>query len=239
MVTRIKNKLSPAGLVIAILALVVALGGVAFAKGVIITKLNQISPSVRKQLKGKAGPQGPKGDAGAPGTNGKDGAPGANGKSIAVTAITCGGLGGAEIKQEGSSSGVEICNGEEGPAGPTETVLPPGKTEMGEWALSGYKTETVSVYGAISYPLRLEPAPVVQKVRPGETEVEGCEGSVTDPQADPGYACIYMGGKSPEAAFWPALDGSERGVLLEADPGGSVLNEPTSAYGSWAVTAAE
>jgi hypothetical protein len=69
------SRLSPA-LAVAVLALVVALGGTAVAaKKYVITKTTQISPKVLAQLR-KAGPPGP---AGLPGPAGRDGAAGATG----------------------------------------------------------------------------------------------------------------------------------------------------------------
>lgn len=65
------------------LALVFAMTGGAYAaKKYLITSTKQISPSVLKQLQGKAGPagaQGPAGSQGPAGANGKDGSNGTNG----------------------------------------------------------------------------------------------------------------------------------------------------------------
>jgi len=99
--TILKRLPSPA-LIVACLALVVALGGVSYAAGVLpansvgpkqIKKravgLRKISPAARSALKGQkgdkgdsgpAGPAGPKGEAGAPGPQGEKGEPGIAGK---------------------------------------------------------------------------------------------------------------------------------------------------------------
>ena len=91
MFSKIHNKLGSAGLIVAMIALVFALAGGAFAANkVIIKKLSQISPSVQKQLRGKTGPQGPVGPAGAqgpkgdPGLKGDPGSPGPAGPTGAT-----------------------------------------------------------------------------------------------------------------------------------------------------------
>lgn len=67
---------SPTG-VIAILALVLALGGTAVAASrYVITKSSQIKPSVLKELKGKQGPKGSPGSQGPRGLAGPQGAAG-------------------------------------------------------------------------------------------------------------------------------------------------------------------
>jgi hypothetical protein len=67
----------PSGaLLVALVALFVALGGTAVASGWVITRIGQIKPSVRHQLRGNAGPQGPQGPAGPTGATGPAGIPG-------------------------------------------------------------------------------------------------------------------------------------------------------------------
>ncbi len=67
----------PSGaLVVALVALFVALGGTAMASGWVITRLGQIKPSVRHQLRGNVGPQGPAGPTGPTGARGAAGATG-------------------------------------------------------------------------------------------------------------------------------------------------------------------
>lgn len=71
----LRNRPSGARLV-ALVALFVALGGTAAASGWVITRIGQIKPSVRHQLRGNAGPQGPDGPAGPIGATGPAGIPG-------------------------------------------------------------------------------------------------------------------------------------------------------------------
>jgi hypothetical protein len=108
---------------------------------------------------GKDGSSGADGKAGTNGTNGAAGAPGAAGKSVAMTEILAGGPechedGGAELEVESSGSPVQICNGEEGPAGPKGDpwtaggTLPAAATETGTWAFNANRqTITVDVGG--------------------------------------------------------------------------------------------
>ena len=54
-------------LVVSVVAVLLAVGGTAFASGYIITSVKQIKPSVRKTLKGQRGPRGLQGPAGQSG----------------------------------------------------------------------------------------------------------------------------------------------------------------------------
>ena len=74
----VRNRPSGA-LLVALVALFVAVGGTAVASGWVITRIGQIKPSVRHQLRGNAGPQGPQGPqgpAGPAGAAGRAGIPG-------------------------------------------------------------------------------------------------------------------------------------------------------------------
>ena len=222
MISRLNKKLGPAGLMIAVLALVVALGGMAFAKGVIITKLNQIAPSVRKQLKGKVGPQGPKGDTGMPGPTGPAGAKGDTGPA---------GKDGIDGKdgQDGEPGEPGVCS----PSEP-ECVLPPGATLTGNFAASSNSGKRG--YGAISFPLRLPSDPVTHVVLPGEDKSgEGCPGAPANPEADPGHLCLYF--EAVQNASFSDSPSPDRtsGLVFELLP--ETAEIITYAFGSWAVTA--
>lgn len=225
MVSRIKNKLSPAGLIIAILALIVALGGVAFAKGVIITKLNQISPSVRKQLKGKTGPQGPKGDTGTPGATGPAGAKGDTGP--------------AGKDGENGENGLDGKDGEPGVCSlaKPECVLPPGATLVGNFGASGGK-ENEYAFATVTTALRLPSVPTTERVLPeseGGEPTENCPGSVEEPEAAPGFLCFYV--ERRQNASVGSRTANTSGGYIEVTP----LNEPAQFWvvGTWAVTAPE
>lgn len=233
MLTRLKKRLSEGGpaMIVAIIALCLALCGGAFAAtasktkkksgGVVITKLSQISPSVRKQLqgaqgapgapgaKGDAGAQGSKGDPGSPGSPGADGI---DGKSVEVEEIPlgeieCQELGGANVRVEGQEpeEGVEVCNGASGEGGTAGATLAPGSTETGIYSQqTSVESAEFGIFAPISFPTPIDSAtrasvnvtvgtthPHIQYVGP-EAEEAPCLGNFEFPQAEPGYLCIYQ-----------------------------------------------
>ncbi len=132
--------------------------------------------------------------------------------------------------------------GPEGPAGPTETFLPPGETQTGVWSYFGNGQEFA--YPSISFPLRVDPAPVgpylveVGDAQSPQAIAEGCPGTVEDPEADPGHLCVYAQNFVGNALHFLA-------GTLPADPhSGAVLEffmepgEQNAGWGTWAVTAA-
>jgi hypothetical protein len=181
MIGKLHARLGTAGFIISIIALVVALGGGAYAaKGGLTGKQKkEVQKIAKKEAKkyakagkpGKRGPAGPtgpagaagaKGDtgaAGANGTNGSNGAPGgngANGKSVTVTEISvgeeeCEELGGAKVEQEGSGVSTNICNGETG----FTSRLPHGKTETGTWAFGPTELTSAFTDVPVSFPIPL------------------------------------------------------------------------------------
>ena len=226
MFRRVHEKLGSAGLIIAVVALVAALTGSAFAAtGFKLTKSEQkeVTKIAKKYAgkKGATGPAGAQGPAGAPGAKGDAGAAGAPGKP----------------GPEGSPG----ATGATGPAGPTETVLPFEETSTGVWAFSGKGTGTVQ-YAAISYPLRVIPAPA-EFEEPTNMVVENnsttqCPGTLGDPEAAPGEFCLYV--KEIEHASGPSpsindVSGDRSsGIVVPF-----VIESDVFAWGNgtWAVTA--
>jgi hypothetical protein len=204
----------------------VALCGGAFAAtasktkksgGVIITKLSQISPSVRNQLKGATGPQGAKGDTGAQGAQGSKGDPGAKGndgapgKSVVVNEIPpetfgCNELGGVEVGVEGQAA-IELCNGKDGNPWTAGGTLPAGATETGTYGMqTSDESGEFGIWAPISFQIPLAtdtqtaasanveygPAKETAVPSPEEEEFfEVCPGSYDSPQALPGHLCIF------------------------------------------------
>jgi hypothetical protein len=171
MTSKLHARLGTAGLIVAVIALLAALGGGAYAASGGLTgkqkkEVEKIATKVAKP--GPAGPQGPagpagaKGDAGAAGTNGTAGSAGAAGKSVVVgsTAPSCP-EGGKTIEVEGSGAKQSICNGEEGSPGQAgnpwtpDSQLPTGATETGTWGFRGKFTSTTAPIVAISFPVKL------------------------------------------------------------------------------------
>lgn len=237
MLSRIRNDLGTAGFAMALIALVLAMGGAAYAaKGVVITKLSQISPNVQKKLKGKQGPMGPAGPQGAPGSPGPKGATG--------------------------SAGPEGEQGATGATGPTETTLPTGKTLTGVWSYMqpGAGTEG-AVWVNVSFPLRVQPQPGVPTyLEPGfpatqrsaceaksepekaaclavlEAQEQICPGTAENPEAAAGHICMYaerqFNATDSELTFTPDLSS---GFVRKFN----IVSEAERAFGrgTWAVTA--
>jgi hypothetical protein len=171
-----------------------------------------LSSSQKKQVikiaKKYAGKQGPQGVQGSQGPKGEPGPKGERGPA-----------------------------GEEGPPGPTETILPAGKTETGLWGFTG--KEVLSQFLVVSFPLRLESAPIFHFLPEGAAATSACPGTPEKPEAAPGQLCVYT--KTEFEIGSPTGIGS-----YTADPQSGVtaevpINAGAEGYatGSWAVTAEE
>jgi hypothetical protein len=235
-----------AGLTVAVIALVLAMVGGAYAAGKLTSTQKKEVTAIAKKFAGKPGPAGPQGPAGPAGAAGKAGANGANGtngtngKSVEVIPSSggagepCEGKGGAEVKQEAAGSGAEVCNGQ---TGFTE-ALPSGKTETGEWSLVNLAKESVGVasISAVGFNIPLATAPTPHYVNANNKEFfhEGselkerastaCTGTFAAPTAEAGDLCVYASyesGNNRSAQF------IENGIIL---PGiCSVANSNTGA----------
>jgi hypothetical protein len=209
-----------AGMITAIVALVAAMAGGAYAaSGPLASSSGSHWRQARSQAKGltkaqvlaliakaeKSEPAGPQGPAGA---NGKDGAQGPKGDT-----------GPPGLKGEAGR-----CS-EEDP----ECTLASGATLSGTWGFSG--TEGVV---PISYPLRLT-APIsssnVFLLDEGEGETEDCPGTEAEPEAAAGDLCLYTSNEAKNLAFFGFPKSSMAGTVL-------LVNETAGiAAGTWAVTA--
>jgi hypothetical protein len=220
-----------AGLTVAILALVLATTGAAFAAAALNSKQKKEVTKIAKKFAGKTGPQGPQGlpgPAGAPGAKGAPGEPGEQGEP-----------------------GKEGKEGKEGSPWTAGGTLPSEATETGLWGVGpGGETEILGfpVFSVASFPIPLAPTATVTphyiNSAGEETHFEapstpptGCGspvGSYTEPTADPGNFCMY------ESAISGMTINTE-GVTLVGGVGAKVLaNEPGAeprGLGSWAVTA--
>lgn len=242
-----------AALVVAIMALIAALAGGAIAasggsgdgKATASAKGKQ-GPRGPRGKPGKPGPQGPagpagpqgpagpKGDAGAPGANGTNGLNGATGSTGATGPIGATGPTG---------------KGATGPTGPAgaPTPLPSEATETGTWRfISNGETEQ---FVAISFPIPLSVADaedIVAKSLPkGAAPTTECPGNSEEPEAEPGFLCVYAAGfasnffGNPTGAYKPlAAEAEEEGVVTS----GTLLYFESAAAGklssgTFAVTA--
>jgi hypothetical protein len=238
---RFQARFGTAGLLIALLALVLALttGAYAAAGGLSGKQKKEATKIAKTQAKSYAnsnpGAQGPKGEPGAKGDPGADGQPG---KSVAVTPIAaggeaCEGRAGAELKAEGAGSGAEVC---EGPPGPTETRLPPGKTIKGLWQFQANQNKIeVGVFN-VAFPLRVEPGPNFVYMEPNAAPTEHCPGNVDEPQAKKGFLCLYakVASGTKSTPFSLPVDST---LGLEAEWQLESTADLAFAYGSYAATA--
>jgi collagen triple helix repeat protein len=224
MFSPLRNRFGIPG-VISVIALVFAMIGGAYAAssgGGDATasakkKLAKKGPRGPRGPRGPAGPAGPQGPAGAPGAKGDKGDAGANGsngaagKSVTVTSVDpgeleCNSLGGAIVKQEGASSGVEVCNGEDGANGQDGAngepwtaggTLPDGATQTGSWSWTGPTTDA-AYPTALPFAISL-PAPLPEANVHFSTEAnfsDTCTGTVANPTAPKAHLCVYAPGGS-------------------------------------------
>jgi hypothetical protein len=245
---------------VAIVALVAALTGAAFAAGGGLTgKEKKEVKKIAKKFAGKpgapgapgpTGPQGAAGKDGANGTDGTNGTNGTNGKSVVLTTEAAGANcpdGGTKVEVEGSAASKKyLCNGE---TGFTET-LPSGETETGAWGV--YNNSSIV---SLSFNIPLASAPTATHyVNPsGEEKVFNpalpgfefvpathCTGDFETPTAPPGEICVYAEQETqpaPAFGFFPVGGAQKRfktgaTFLFTLEPGVA-----QQALGTWAVTA--
>jgi hypothetical protein len=206
----IREPFGTAGLIVACVALIAALGGTAFAAAKLNGTQKKEVEKIAKKFAGKPGAPGTngangsagaKGDTGAPGTNGANGTPGADGKSVTIgaTAAGCGARGGHTIEVTGEPSTKQnVCNGEEGSPWTEIGVLPEGQAETGAWGVSAL-AKTLGLFQMkipISFSIPLEsalPETAVHVVGIGQTGPQECEeGTAEAPAAAPGNFCLYI-----------------------------------------------
>ena len=247
-------RVSPAT-VVAGLALVFAMTGGAYAaKKYLITSTKQISPSVLKQLQGKAGAAGAPGVAGAQGAQGPVGPQGPAGAN--------GAQGDRGPQGERGATGVQGLQGKEGKQGATGATgtsgftetLPSGKTETGAWSMAlvgAFGFPAVDAAISFSIPLRGAdegPAFVFDKEQTEKSEFgsSGCKGTVTEPTAPAGKLCVYTATEELHGGAEGHLEAAMRPVMFEGyGPSGTFLTgigstEPSgnaAVGGTWAVTA--
>jgi hypothetical protein len=111
----IREPFGTAGLIVAVIALVLALTGAAFAAGKLTSTQKKEVEKIAKKFAGKNGAPGAPGAQGAAGANGKDGANGANGESVTLAAAGACTNGGTKLTVGAVSK--EVCNGENGAQG--------------------------------------------------------------------------------------------------------------------------
>jgi hypothetical protein len=214
----IREPFGKAGLGVAIVALVFAMVGGAYAASGLNSKQKKEVKAIAKSFQGA----GPAGAAGANGTNGTNGVPGkegpegkagtsgtngTNGKTVLHgTGVPSAGTGtegdfyidtaadeiyGPKVGVGTWGSGTSL----KGATGFTET-LPSEKTETGVWGVS--LAEEGTAWQPISFTIPLEAAPtanvVTKEDEENHTVPAGCTGgTLAAPTAEPGNLCVYEG----------------------------------------------
>lgn len=217
MLHRFHQRFGTAGLVVAVIGLVLALAGGAYAaSGALTGKQKKEVEKIAKKYAGKPGaqgPAGPEGKQGAAGANGKDGSngsngtPGKDGESVKGEPIATGGACGpgvSGVKYTAGATSTNVCNGKNGTNGTTgfTETLPGGKTETGIWGQNSVGHPEGRFSEALSFPIPLSSAPKVVVVNASEESKAGCPGRgggnftegyiPTTPKAEPGNLCIYV-----------------------------------------------
>jgi hypothetical protein len=230
MLQRFQDRVGTAGLVLAVVALVLALGGGAYAASGALTskqkkEVTKIAQTEAKKYAGKTGPAGSNGSNGAKGDTGATGSEGKQGPQ---------GVQGAEGKR-----GPEGPEGLEGSPWTAGGTLPKGATETGTWTMNGGGTAAEQA-APISFPIHLA-APLapgsVHVVAVGDTTTP-CKGNFNDPSAPAGELCVYItevNGATVEGIFNASAQGNGA-----SKPGAFLYFENVTAgaagFGSWAVT---
>jgi hypothetical protein len=253
----IREPFGKAGLAVAILALVLAMVGGAYAAGALTGKQKKEVEKIAKKYAGKPGAPGAAGANGTNGTNGKDGsagAPGADGKSVLAKEIpksstTCTKQGGTEFEVDGSGKAEKVCNGT---TGFTKT-LPKGETETGAWTFGPITDAAVPLVAGnrlLRVPLASFAIPLkeeldgthVHYIKVEEAAPEGCTGNVKEPGAELGNLCVFA--SREEGAVHEIQDPTTLTFAQGAGTTGAILlvlfeEEATKAAGegTWAVTA--
>ncbi len=199
------------GLTVAVIAMLVALTGGAFAAaGALNSTQKKEVTKIAKKYAGKPGAPGAKGDQGLkgdPGANGNQGAPGKDGTSVTAVEIPaeepeCEGRGGAIIEPQQ----IEVCAGKEGSPWTGGGTLPAGATETGSWAFTGSSedpSDAEKILVPISFPVplaaqRLAGPAVHYSGSPADASFfapdKDCPTGLEEfpPSALPGKLCVYL-----------------------------------------------
>ncbi len=260
MLSRVHSKFGTAGLVVAIVALVAALTGAAFAAGGLTKQQEKQVKKIAKKYAGKRGPAGPKGDTGAKGDQGAKGDAGAKGDTGAK----------GDSGQPGAPGEPGMCSTSE-----PECVLPAGATLTGAWSAATDAPSGTDL-ATISFPLQVSPAPKALYIttvnlfgthtiglelndgnvgkfgfttlsaeeleKAEKAAKEACPGNFGTPEASAGFLCIYPGPIEGEL-FGPAFGTTnteaahEYGISVPFRFQGEAAGTTTATIrGSWAVT---
>lgn len=257
MFRRFHDRFGTAGLVVAIIALVAAIGGTALAAGGLTKQQEKQVKKIAKKYAGKrgaTGPQGPVGPQGPAGANGKDGANGAAGADGPTGATGATGATG-ETGATGATgeTGSTGATGATGVSGFTAT-LPSGETETGAWSGMVGDLGFVDAVAPFNIPLAEgldnEHVKVIYEGEEGalgecSDAAETEKGTAKHPLAAPGYLCVYYGfGKVAAEVSNTFIRKPQSGNEFGTSTTGAIIQVFSTAektgravYGTYAVTA--
>jgi len=233
MINRIHSKLGTAGFILAIIALVAMLTGAAFAAGGLTKQQEKQVKKIAKKYAGKQGPIGPQGQPGAKGDQGAKGDTGAAGAS-------------GQDGQDGEDGACSV--------GTPNCVLPSKATMTGDWSFATPSAgQEEWALTTISFPLQAVPAPEygapgenvkwIGLAPDGEYDRADCPGTPDDPQAQPGFLCIYAAALHNTLEGLPTIETLQGLRTADTNSGltlGFYVNDLSAeafGYGSWAFTA--
>jgi Collagen triple helix repeat (20 copies) len=251
MISHIHNKLGTAGLIVAIVALVAALSGAAFAAGGGLNgKQKKEVKKIAKKFAGKKGAtgpagapgaqgsQGPKGDKGDKGDKGERGEAGATGEAgmCSESNPEC------SLASEASLIGAWGTSG----GGGEWSMVPisflvrvsPAPTVLTTREIAGMTAGVIEENGKTTV---FGPAPIPASLEDVEKDVEAyeeaCPGTAANPEAAPGFLCVYTSESVETAAPFENGEKSEAGHEFGVVLPFKVNGAEGYARGSWAVTA--
>jgi hypothetical protein len=206
---RLRGKLTYSNVLVTVLAVLVIGGGTAYAATEMLPKGSVGTKQIKKEAVtpsklSKASKAALTGPPGAKGATGATGATGPKGDK-----------------------------GDRGEAAPYLETLPSGKTERGIYGIAGHRTGYFP--GAtVSFPVPLATDPTAKKLAPGAPSTIECPGSVTQPEAAPGFLCIYAEAEAVPLDFFNVGAGFRNGFFYLMD---AAEDADAENYGAWAVTA--
>jgi hypothetical protein len=165
-------------------------------------------------------------------------------RQIASISLTPGPQGPAGPRGERGERGEKGDKGDKGEPGPITGALPAGVTLKGDWGMRfGNATAGVRVQTAFSFGFSLSAAPAPHYIPVGGAVPPGCTGGVTNPGAEPGNLCVFEAATTNITAGSQAVFDEATGTDGKADPWGAGVAATATAAGdtryrgTWAVTA--
>jgi hypothetical protein len=165
-------------------------------------------------------------------------------RQIASISLTPGPQGPAGPRGERGERGEKGDKGDKGEPGPITGTLPAGVTLKGDWGMRfGNATAGVRVQTAFSFGFSLSAAPAPHYIPVGGAVPPGCTGGVTNPGAEPGNLCVFEAATTNITAGSQAVFDEATGTDGKADPWGAGVAATATAAGdtryrgTWAVTA--